>query len=189
MPVPLKTAPFWAPLRDELGAAWRVWRLGCDSMRALAALDDEDLCNLSEVGRRLRKAARRDGHAPPPERPSTSRQSFNARRKIVAIKGVSPSIVRASALAAAIAALCAPAEPTRAADIRLLSAAAMQTIFKTIGGEFERTSGHRLVFVYTTMGAITQRVLAGERPRTWSSDRRNRSSSSSRRTGSMPAAR
>jgi molybdate transport system substrate-binding protein len=66
------------------------------------------------------------------------------------------------ALVAAVAALCAAAEPARAADIRLLSAAAMQTVFKTIGGEFERTSGHRLVFVYTTMGAITQRVLAGE---------------------------
>jgi molybdate transport system substrate-binding protein len=66
------------------------------------------------------------------------------------------------ALVAAVAALCAAAEPARAAAIRLLSAAAMQTVFKTIGGEFERTSGHRLVFVYTTMGAITQRVLAGE---------------------------
>ena len=77
-------------------------------------------------------------------------------------KGLSPSAVRVTALAAAVAALCAAADPAPAADIRLLSAAAMQTVFNTIGGEFERTSGHRLVFVYTTMGAITQRVLAGE---------------------------
>src|SRR5262249_34430189 len=41
-------------------------------------------------------------------------------------------------------------------------AAAMQTIFRMISGDFERMSGHRLVFAYTTMGAITQRVLAGE---------------------------
>lgn len=57
---------------------------------------------------------------------------------------------------------CAAAQPVRAAEIRLLSAAAMQTVFKTIADEFERSSGHKLVFVYTTMGAITERVMAGE---------------------------
>jgi molybdate transport system substrate-binding protein len=31
-----------------------------------------------------------------------------------------------------------------------------------ITDEFERTSGHKLVFAYTTMGAITERVMAGE---------------------------
>jgi len=69
--------------------------------------------------------------------------------------------IRATALAAVIAASCM-APPARAADIRLLSAAAMQTVFGMITGEFERTSGHKLVFAYTTMGAITERVLAGE---------------------------
>jgi molybdate transport system substrate-binding protein len=52
--------------------------------------------------------------------------------------------------------------PARAAEIRLLSAAAMQTVFKELGPDFERASGHRLVIVYRTMGAITEQVLKGE---------------------------
>jgi molybdate transport system substrate-binding protein len=50
----------------------------------------------------------------------------------------------------------------RAADIHLLSAAAMQSVLKDITGDFERASGHRLVITYATMGAITQRLLGGE---------------------------
>jgi molybdate transport system substrate-binding protein len=69
--------------------------------------------------------------------------------------------IRATALAAVIAASCM-APPAHAAEIRLLSAAAMQTVFRMITDEFERMSGHKLVFAYTTMGAITERVLAGE---------------------------
>jgi molybdate transport system substrate-binding protein len=49
-----------------------------------------------------------------------------------------------------------------AAEVRLLSAAAMQSVFKDIAGEFERTSEHTLKITYATMGAITQRVLNGE---------------------------
>src|SRR5262245_9843560 len=69
--------------------------------------------------------------------------------------------LRGAALAAAVTATCM-APPAKAAEIRLLSAAAMQTVFHTITAEFERTSGHKLVFAYTPMGAITERVLAGE---------------------------
>jgi molybdate transport system substrate-binding protein len=69
--------------------------------------------------------------------------------------------VLAAALMAVIAASCTP-PVAEAAEIRLLSAAAMQTVFRMISDEFERTSGHKLVFAYTTMGAITERVLAGE---------------------------
>jgi len=54
--------------------------------------------------------------------------------------------------------------PARAADVHVLSAAAMQTVLNQVAREFERTSGHRLLINYTTMGAITQRVLAGETP-------------------------
>jgi len=68
----------------------------------------------------------------------------------------------AAALAAVVAVVCTGAERAHGAEIRLLSAAAMQSIFKTIGSEFERRSGHRLVIAYGTMGAITERVLAGE---------------------------
>jgi molybdate transport system substrate-binding protein len=50
----------------------------------------------------------------------------------------------------------------RAGEIRLLSAAAMQSVFKQLAGDDERTSGHRLIIDYATMGAINQRVLQGE---------------------------
>jgi molybdate transport system substrate-binding protein len=69
--------------------------------------------------------------------------------------------IRAAALATVIAASCA-APSAQADEIRLLSAAAMQTVFHMVTDEFERTSGHKLIFAYTTMGAITQRVMAGE---------------------------
>jgi molybdate transport system substrate-binding protein len=67
-----------------------------------------------------------------------------------------------AAAMALVALICGATERAGAAEIRLLSAAAMQSVFKVIGGEFERTSGHRLVIAYGTMGAITERVLAGE---------------------------
>ena len=38
----------------------------------------------------------------------------------------------------------------------------MQTVFANIASAFEQASGHKLVFAYTTMGAITERVLKGE---------------------------
>ena len=69
--------------------------------------------------------------------------------------------IRTIALATVIA-TSSVAPPTQAAEIRLLSAAAMQTVFYMITDEFERMSGHKLVFAYTTMGAITERVMAGE---------------------------
>lgn len=52
--------------------------------------------------------------------------------------------------------------PAGAAEIRLLSAAVMQPVFKEIVGDFENTSGHKLIIVYATMGAINQRILGGE---------------------------
>ena len=67
-----------------------------------------------------------------------------------------------TALAALIAASGATTPAAHADEIRLLSAAAMQTVFHMITDEFERTSGHKLVFAYSTMGAITERVMAGE---------------------------
>jgi len=70
--------------------------------------------------------------------------------------------VCAAALAAVVAVICGGTERARGAEVRLLSAAAMQSVFKMVGGEFERTSGHKLVITYSTMGAITERVLAGD---------------------------
>ena len=51
---------------------------------------------------------------------------------------------------------------TRAGEICLLSSAAMQSVFKQIEGDYERTSGHRLIIDCATMSAINQQVLHGE---------------------------
>ena len=74
-------------------------------------------------------------------------------------KRIGALIAGSSALAMAVLTDDGPAV---AADIRLLSAAAMQTVFKETVDEFERRSGHRLIIHYATMGAITQ-ILPGER--------------------------
>src|SRR5262249_30862450 len=70
--------------------------------------------------------------------------------------------IKTFARAAASAVLLAYAGGAHAAEVRLLSAAAMQSVFKKIGGEFERTAGHKLTISYGTIGAIAQRVQAGE---------------------------
>jgi molybdate transport system substrate-binding protein len=67
---------------------------------------------------------------------------------------------RAALLAAAT--VFAAGNPAGAAELRLLSAAAMQTVFNAIAVDFERTSGHTLNVTYRTMGDFTQRVLRGE---------------------------
>src|SRR5882762_5316673 len=59
-------------------------------------------------------------------------------------------------------ALLGAAVPAGAAEIRLLSAASMQTVLKETVGEFERTSGHKVTIAYSTMGAITKRIVGGE---------------------------
>jgi molybdate transport system substrate-binding protein len=71
--------------------------------------------------------------------------------------------MKRNALAAFAATLVAlAAGSTLAEEIHLLSAASMQTVFKEILGEFERSSGHKVVVGYGTMGAITGRVAGGE---------------------------
>jgi len=72
------------------------------------------------------------------------------------------SIGAPAAASAMIAAVLLGAQPGHAAEIRILSAAAMQSVFKEIGGAFERSSGHRLIFHYGTIGAINQWVMGGE---------------------------
>jgi molybdate transport system substrate-binding protein len=52
--------------------------------------------------------------------------------------------------------------PIGAAEIRLLSAASIQEVFKEIIGDFERTSGHKMIIHYSTMGGITDRMRGGE---------------------------
>ena len=72
-----------------------------------------------------------------------------------------PVVLRVAASMTVAAALLG-AQPGHAAEIRILSAAAMQSVFKEIGGAFERASGHRLIFHYGTIGAINQWVMGGE---------------------------
>ena len=67
-----------------------------------------------------------------------------------------------STLTLALTLLAAPGV-ARAEELQLLSAASMQTVFKEIIGDFERGSGHKVSLRYSTMGAITERVKAGEK--------------------------
>jgi molybdate transport system substrate-binding protein len=52
--------------------------------------------------------------------------------------------------------------PAGAAEMRLLSAASIQEVFKEIIGDFERASGHKVIIHYGTMGAITDWMRGGE---------------------------
>jgi molybdate transport system substrate-binding protein len=70
--------------------------------------------------------------------------------------------MKAFASAATFAVLLGAVGSSGAAEVRLLSAAAMQSVFKKIAGEFERTSGHKLTIGYGTIGGIAQRVQDGE---------------------------
>jgi molybdate transport system substrate-binding protein len=64
-----------------------------------------------------------------------------------------------AALVLALAAARVGAEPP---ELRLLSAASMQTVFKEVIGDFEQRSGYKVSLRYSTMGAVTDRVLGGE---------------------------
>jgi molybdate transport system substrate-binding protein len=73
----------------------------------------------------------------------------------------SSQITRIAASSLMIA-LFGAAHPAGAAEIRLLSAASMQTVYDNIIDDFERASGHKVIIRYGTMGAITERVMDGE---------------------------
>jgi molybdate transport system substrate-binding protein len=62
----------------------------------------------------------------------------------------------------AVLMLFGPLNPARAAEMRLLSAASIQEVFKQIIGDFERASGHKVIIHYGTMGAITDWMRGGE---------------------------
>jgi molybdate transport system substrate-binding protein len=71
-------------------------------------------------------------------------------------------ITRLAASSALVMALLAAGDRAGAAEIRILSAAVMKTVFDQTVDGFERASGHRLIISYGTMGAINQRILDGE---------------------------
>jgi molybdate transport system substrate-binding protein len=74
------------------------------------------------------------------------------------------SILPAASAAAVLlaSALLCGAGSARADELRLLSAASMQTVFAEIIGDFERASGHKVTVRYATMGAIAGRLMGGE---------------------------
>jgi molybdate transport system substrate-binding protein len=70
--------------------------------------------------------------------------------------------IYASVAAVAMLVLFGSQSPIHAAEIRLLSAASIQEVFKEIIGDFERVSGHKVIIHYGTMGAITDWMRGGE---------------------------
>jgi molybdate transport system substrate-binding protein len=69
---------------------------------------------------------------------------------------------RARVLAGALLVATCAVAPAQAAELKLLAPAALQTVFNTVAGDFERASGHTLAIRYGTIGGIYQRVLDGE---------------------------
>ena len=51
---------------------------------------------------------------------------------------------------------------TKAAEIKLLSAAALQSGFIALIPDFEKSSGHKVTITYGTAGAVADRVQKGE---------------------------
>ena len=54
--------------------------------------------------------------------------------------------------------------PASAADIRVFSGGAPQQVLQSLAPEFDRANGHRTQFTFAVVGAIQQRIEAGERP-------------------------
>jgi molybdate transport system substrate-binding protein len=53
--------------------------------------------------------------------------------------------------------------PAKAAEIRVLSAAAMAAALGELGGQFERTTTHTLVVGYDVVGVLRRQIAAGEK--------------------------
>jgi molybdate transport system substrate-binding protein len=80
-------------------------------------------------------------------------------------KSMLPKIQRSLAVivrAACVTVVAFFSSPTDAAEVRVLSAAAMQSVFKDIRDDFQRVSGYRLVIHYGTVGAVNEWAMAGE---------------------------
>ena len=53
--------------------------------------------------------------------------------------------------------------PLSAAELRVYSGGAPQETLKLLAPEFEKASGHRVAFTFAVVGAIQQRLEAGEK--------------------------
>ena len=67
-----------------------------------------------------------------------------------------------TARAACVSVVAFFSSASHAQEVRVLSAAAMQSVFKEIHDEFQRTSGYRLVLHYGTIGAVNEWIMGGE---------------------------
>jgi molybdate transport system substrate-binding protein len=80
-------------------------------------------------------------------------------------KSMPPKLKRTLAETARAACLTIVAlfsSPGHAAEVRVLSAAAMQSVFKEIRDEFQQTTGFRLLLHYGTVGAVNEWIMGGE---------------------------
>jgi len=53
--------------------------------------------------------------------------------------------------------------PANAAEVHVLAAAAMQSVFKDIRDDFQAVSGYRLIIHYGTIGAVNEWAIAGRK--------------------------
>src|SRR5262245_65888630 len=80
-------------------------------------------------------------------------------------KSMLPNIQRTLAVtvrAACVMVVAFFSTPGHAAEVHVLSAAAMQSVFKDIRDEFQKSSGYRLILHYGTVGAVNEWTSAGE---------------------------
>jgi uncharacterized protein YjiS (DUF1127 family) len=128
------------------------WRLRQDLGPDLGSLDDR---LLDDVGlRREHPLWKTVWHDP---MHVETRAAFRS-----SIRSKNPGRTLALVAAAAVVAIAASNVPVHAAEIRLLSAASIQEVFKQTIGDFERSSGHKVIIHYGTMGAITEWMRGGE---------------------------
>jgi len=71
-------------------------------------------------------------------------------------------LLAVTARAACVTVFAFFSSPANAAEVRVLAAAAMQSVFKEIRDDFQRVSGYRLVIHYGTIGAVNEWAFAGE---------------------------
>src|SRR5687767_13828444 len=54
------------------------------------------------------------------------------------------------------------ASAVHAAEVKVLTAGAMQNVVTAVARDFERQTGHRVTIAYDTVGALSNRIQAGE---------------------------
>jgi molybdate transport system substrate-binding protein len=69
--------------------------------------------------------------------------------------------VQAIAKTAVVILLC-QCIPAKAAEVKVLSAAAMAAVLSELGNQFERSTGQKLVVGYDTVGILRRQIAAGE---------------------------